>query len=256
MCDSRRTFRVSPPVGYGVREVEDDNRVSRLGRILPILLSSRGDGSLAGAICLTSATAIGVEGAGLSLLTRDNRGSVCAHGALGSRGEDLQQSLGEGPSVDAFESGELVEVTDLASDSGTRWLIFSAQMADAGAGSLASFPLRIGGARFGALTLYRSARGELSADQIADGYVIAQLAAHLLVAEQARTGGDLVISDIETGFARMAQIHQATGIIMAQLSMGAEDALARLRGAAYAAQRSVRDLARDVVAGTVVLSRK
>lgn len=240
-------------VGYGVGEVEDDNTVSRLGRILPILLGSRGDGSLTGAVCLTAVTAIGVDGAGLLLLTSDNRSPVCAHGALASRGEDLQQSLGEGPSVEAFEAGELVEVTDLASAAGTRWLIFSEQMADAGAGSLASFPLRIGGARFGALTLYRSVRGELSADQVADGYVLAQLSAHLLVGDQSRTGGDVVISDIEAGFARMAQIHQATGIIMAQLSIGAEDALARLRGAAYVAQRSVRDLAKDIVAGTVVL---
>ncbi len=163
--------------------------------------------------------------------------------------------MGEGPCVDAFEAGALIEVTNLASRDDARWPTFSAEMADAGAGSLASFPLRIGGARFGALTLYRSAYGELSSDQVADSYVIAQLVAHLIVAEQARIGGDHVISDIETGFARMEPVHQATGMIMAQLSVGAEDALARLRGAAYAAQRSAREMAMDIVAGTVVLPR-
>lgn len=231
--------------------------MSRLGRILPILLANRGEGSLlVGAVCLTAVAAIEVDGAGLTLLTSEHRTPVCAQGALASLGEDLQISLGEGPCVEAFESGALIEVTDLASHEAMRWPIFSKEMVDAGAGSLASFPLRIGGARFGALTLYRSAYGELSADQVADSYVMAQLAAHLIVAEQARIGGDLVIAEIETGFARMEPIHQATGMLMAQLSVGAKDALARLRGAAYAAQRSARDMAVDIVAGTVVLPRE
>lgn len=229
--------------------------MSRLGRILPILLANRGESSLVGNVCRGAVAAVGVDGAGLTLLTSEHRGPVCADGALASLGEDLQLSLGEGPCFDAFEAGELVEVTDLASRDDARWPIFSAGMADAGGGSLASFPLRIGGARFGALTLYRSARGALSSDQVADSYVIAQLAAHLIVAKQARIGGDHVISDIENGFARMEPIHQATGMIMAQLSLGAEDALAVLRAAAYAAQRLVRELAMDVVAGTVVFPR-
>ncbi len=229
--------------------------VSRLGRILPILLANRGEGSLVDAVCLTAVAAIVVDGAGLALLTGEHWGPVCAHGAFASEGEDLQVSLGEGPWVDAFDIGELIEVTDLASHEGKRWPIFSEGMVEAGAGSLASFPLRIGGARFGVMTLYRSAHGELSSDQVADSYVIAQLAAHLIVAAQARVGGDLVISEIETGFVRKEAIHQATGMIMAQLSVGAEDALARLRGAAYAAQRSALEMAIDIVAGTVVLPR-
>lgn len=227
--------------------------MSRLARLVPILLANRGEGSLVGAVCRTAVAAIEVDGAGLTLLTSEHRGPVCAHGALASLGEDLQVSLGEGPCVDAYEAGELVEVTDLVSRQGARWPIFSEEMAGAGAGALASFPLRIGGARFGALTLYRSASGEFSSDQVADSYVIAQLAAHLIVAQQARIEGDYVISDIETGFARMEPIHQATGMIMAQLSVGAEEALARLRGAAYAAQRSALEMAMDIVAGKVVL---
>ena len=229
--------------------------MSRLGRILPILLANRGEGTLVGAVCLTAVGAIGVDGAGLSLLSGEHRGPVCSHGAFASLGEELQFSLGEGPCIDAYAASELIEVTDLASHEGKRWPIFSEEMGDAGAGSLASFPMRIGGARFGALTLYRSAHGELSSDQVADGYVIARLAAHLIVADQARIDGDLAISDLETGFARMEPIHQATGMIMAQLTVGAEDALARLRGAAYTAQRSALDMAMDIVAGDVVLPR-
>lgn len=229
--------------------------VSRLGRILPILLANRGEDSLVEAVCATAAAAMEVDGAGLTLFTSEHRGPVCTHGALASLGEDLQLSLGEGPCVDAFEGGELIEVADLASHNGTKWPIFSKEMADAGAGSLASFPLHIGAARFGALTLYRSAQGELSSDQVADSYVIAQLAAHLIVAKQARVEGDHVLGDIESGFTRMEPIHQATGMIMAQLSVGAEDALARLRGAAYAAQRSAIEMAMDIVGGKVVLTR-
>ena len=45
-----------------------------------------------------------------------------------------------------------------------------------------------------------------------------------------------------------AEIHQATGIVLAQLGVSAPQALARLRGYAFVEQRLLIDVARDVVA--------
>ncbi len=44
-----------------------------------------------------------------------------------------------------------------------------------------------------------------------------------------------------------AEIHQATGMVAAQLHISPTDALARLRGHAYATGRLLPDLAADVV---------
>ena len=44
-----------------------------------------------------------------------------------------------------------------------------------------------------------------------------------------------------------AEIHQATGIVLAQLGVSAPQALARMRGYAFVEQRLLIDVARDVV---------
>jgi AmiR/NasT family two-component response regulator len=44
-----------------------------------------------------------------------------------------------------------------------------------------------------------------------------------------------------------AEIHQATGMVLAQLGVSAQDALARMRAYAFAEQRLLSDVARDVV---------
>ena len=229
--------------------------MSRLSRLMAILVATRGTGSLVGAVCRTALEAIEVDGAGLSLISNGHRGPVCAEGAFAITGEELQFSLGEGPCSDAFSESELIEVTNISSNQGgTRWPIFTGAMHEAGLGSLASFPLVIGAARFGALTVYRSAYGQLSSDQVADGYLVAQIAAYLIVAEQAQVDDEAVIPEIEAGFVRMGPLHQATGMIMVQLGIGPEDALARIRGAAYAANKSALEVAAGIVDETVVLS--
>jgi len=45
-----------------------------------------------------------------------------------------------------------------------------------------------------------------------------------------------------------AEIHQATGMVVAQLGISAADALARVRAHAFAEQRRLGEVARDVVA--------
>jgi AmiR/NasT family two-component response regulator len=52
----------------------------------------------------------------------------------------------------------------------------------------------------------------------------------------------------------MEPVHQATGMVMAQLGIGAEDALARLRGAAFGSGRTLLDMAIHIVVGRVELS--
>lgn len=229
--------------------------MTRLARIMGILKAERAGETLLGSVCRSAVEAMGTNGAGLTVLTKTHRGPICSHGEFASLGEELQFSLGEGPGGEAFARGELIEVTDLSSSQGERWPLFSPTMTEAGVTSLASFPLRIGVARFGTLTLYRSSQGELSYEQVADGYVVAQIASHLIVAGQAQIGEDSVIPEIEAGFIRMEPVHQATGMVMAQLGIGAEDALARLQGAAFGSGRTLLDMAIQIVIGRVELPR-
>jgi ANTAR domain-containing protein len=51
-----------------------------------------------------------------------------------------------------------------------------------------------------------------------------------------------------------AQVHQATGMVLHQLGISATEALARLRGYAFAQQRLLIDVARDVVSRRLVFT--
>jgi hypothetical protein len=71
-------------------------------------------------------------------------------------------------------------------------------------------------------------------------------AAHLLLLDSAAVDGDADVGD-HTGL-QHPEVHQATGMIIAQLDVSATVALARLRAHAYSSNRRLRDVATDVVA--------
>lgn len=242
----RSEDRSGPRSGLPLGAATGRSSVNRLARITVALVGNNGAGSLVGAVCKTAVDVIGVDAAGLSILAEGNAGTICAYGRFAAAGEELQFTLGEGPCRDAFASEVLVEATDLGAHE-SRWPVFSPALLDLGVRSVASFPVRIGGARLGALSVYRTRTGSLAPEQVLDGYVVAQVAAHAIVAAQAKVSDDAMIDEIEAGFARMEPVHQATGMVMAQLGISAEDALARLRATAYVADRSVHDLARDII---------
>jgi AmiR/NasT family two-component response regulator len=52
-----------------------------------------------------------------------------------------------------------------------------------------------------------------------------------------------------------AEVHQATGMILAQLGVPAQEAFVRLRAHAFATRRPLDDVARDVVARLLVFTQ-
>lgn len=230
--------------------------VSRLSRMVAALV---GDGrlgdSLVSRICPTAVQVVGSDGAGLSLQTNGRQiGPVCSHGLGAEQGEDLQLTLGIGPCRDALTIGELVEASDLSSDD--PWPGFTSELLAAGIRSVRSFPLQLGGARLGALTLYGRDARSLSEEEVADGYVLARLAAYVVVASQAHMSDHALMAELESGFERLAPVYQATGIVMAQLDVSAAEALVRLRARAFSESRTLIELSNDVVSGVVGFDRE
>jgi len=64
---------------------------------------------------------------------------------------------------------------------------------------------------------------------------------------QSRNDTDLLAGDLDDTASHRAEVHQASGMVAVQLGMEVADAEARLRAHAYAVNRSVVDVARDVV---------
>jgi hypothetical protein len=213
-----------------------------------------GPSGWAAAVCAVGVSVLAtIEAAAVTLRTTSRaQEMLAATDDWSARLEETQYTLGEGPSVEAFGTGGPVLVTDLTSEQ-TRWPVFAEAALSAGASAMFAFPLQVGAIRLGTLDLYRRRPGGLPPAELTDAVVLADLATTALLEEAVaaeRAGEDWVrpVSSYQ-------DMSVATGMIAATLHISLDDAFARLRGRAFAEDRSVLDVARDVVRRRITLGR-
>jgi hypothetical protein len=222
---------------------------ARLLRILNRLQEVDGAGPAPARLCKVCAEIMAMTGAGIMLMSGDlARGSVCSSNGVSALIEDLQYTLGEGPCVDAYGQDQPVLEPDLAGAGGSRWVAFSPPAVSAGAKAVFGFPMRVGAIRIGALNLYRDHSGPLDDEQYADGLVLAGVAARAVLAMQADASPGMLGAALETGSDFRFVVHQASGMVSAQLDVTVGEALVRIRAYAFSNGRPLRAVAEDVVA--------
>lgn len=205
-------------------------------------------------VCVVAVAVAVMSGAALTATSRAGASHVmCVTDDISELLEELQLTLGEGPSVDAAESGAPVLSPDLgALDATSRWPAFAPAASLAGAMAMFAFPLQIGAIQAGVLAMYRAEPGPLAARELGDALLCAHLATVLLLDSQegAARGADgapgPVSQAVELGQHR-AQIDQATGMLAEQLGIGIDEAFGRLRAYAYAHDQRLADVASDIV---------
>jgi GAF domain-containing protein len=195
------------------------------------------------------------DGVSLSLIaTGQAEGASAASEGLATMAQDLEFSLGEGPGTDAFAFGGPVLVADTVNADG-RWPHFLRAAERAGVRAVYAFPLRIGAAKLGILTLYRSKPASLSDVELATSLAVADAVTQILVGLQSGSEPETLSSALEDGAAFRSVVHQATGVLAARLACSIEEALVRLRGAAFAAGRTLPEVAADIVSGALTIER-
>jgi GAF domain/ANTAR domain len=199
-------------------------------------------------LCEVCLEVTNMSGAGIMLMSGETaRGSICTTNTVSALIEDLQFSLGEGPCVDAYHEGRPVLEPDLAHPDEWRWPAFRGPALDAGVRGIFGFPMQIGTVRLGALNLYCDRPGPLSDDQHTDAVVVASVAAESVLLMQAGALPGQLAAELESGADFRYVVHQAAGMVSAQLDVGVGQALVRLRAYAFANDRSLTDVAEDVV---------
>ncbi|HET9139175.1 GAF and ANTAR domain-containing protein [Actinophytocola sp.] len=205
-------------------------------------------GDVVGRLCQVCIELVAVDGASVSVMTDEsNREVVYASDEVIAHVETVQFSLGEGPCFEAFQTRRPVLVPDLAEAATPAWPLFAAELAGWPVGAIFAFPLQTGAVRIGAMDLYRRRPGWLSTEQIAIALHAVDVATTVLLGAQAGFPDGSVDGWAEFPL-RREQVHQATGMVMAALRIPAGQALAQLRGYAFAAGRVVDEVADDVVA--------
>ncbi|QCX74181.1 hypothetical protein C9F11_02390 [Streptomyces sp. YIM 121038] len=207
----------------------------------------------------TSVRALGVAGVTVSVFPKS---SATLNGTrtpeplwsfpeLSLQFEELQFTLGEGPGPDAAHAGAPVLEPVLSQVRPDRWPALLPAAQRLGVRGVCCFPLGLGAARLGILTLLCDGEHGLSNQQLLDANTLsAALTAALMngngPTHGGNTGDDGQLWPID-GLHR-AVVHQATGMISVQLGVSMVEALVRLRAFAFGSERPVGDVADDVVA--------
>jgi hypothetical protein len=206
-------------------------------------------------LCQVSAEVTAMTGAGIMLMSDDTpRGSLCTTNQMSDVVEQLQFSLGEGPCVDAYRQDWPVLEPDLLHPGTVRWLAFTGPALEAGVRAIFGFPLQLGAVRLGALNLCRDRAGPLSDDHHADALVMADIVAQAVLVLQADAPDGALAEELSANADFHYAVHQASGMVAAQLDISVGQALLRLEAYAFGNDRPLAEVAKDVVARTLRFS--
>jgi hypothetical protein len=199
------------------------------------------DEPLTSRVCRACHELMGVDGVALTIgYTSDSRVTVCTTDDVSARLEDLQEVLGEGPGPEAATSGRGVS-GPLPSPTRGRWPLLS----EAVHGQLhplhvLAVPLAFGADPIGVLTLHRS--GPFSPEEQETAQFLADaIGAAILRDSDARSD-----TPSEPWLTR-SRVHMATGMVVAQLAVAPEDALALIRAYAFTHDQTLNQVAEDIV---------
>ena len=178
---------------------------------------------------------------------------VCATDTLAARLDELQFSLGEGPRWRAVRTRLPVLVPDAQGVAHPDWPTFHKAMTGSEAAALFVFPLTLGAADLGVVELYHSVPGPLSRSHQATAAMLAgQTMWHLLRKILTITSPD-TDPVLEPALTSRREIHQATGMVLAQSGATAADSLLLMRAHAFAHDITLGETADAVLEGRLTL---
>ena len=203
----------------------------------------------AGGLCAAFVEGLPIEGSCVSVFDGTGRQStVCASDALAARIDELQFELGEGPHWEALRTSHSVLVPALGESSPARWPIFSAAARELGVRAVFAFPMFVGAITVGVVGLHALRKGNLNSNEVEVATQLTQRITPRAVHLALRSAQSDGLGDVPAAPAMRREVHQATGMILAQLGVSATEAFVRLRAYAFSNSRTVHEVARAVVA--------
>ncbi|WP_256795894.1 GAF domain-containing protein [Terrabacter sp. Ter38] len=194
-------------------------------------------------LCNAFVDVFGGAGAAITLgYHQPDRLTLCATDPTVARLDGLQEVLGEGPGWDAFTSRRVV-TADLREP--TPWEHFSSTARqELGELWVCAAPMRPDDRALGVVMVY-----DESAEAVAGDPVVAQFLADALGA--ALLGHNALLTDDVGPWVVRQQVHQAVGMVVAQLGIQPVDAMAVIRAHAYTQGTTVEAIAALVLDRTL-----
>jgi GAF domain-containing protein len=201
---------------------------------------------------ITEAAVLAVNdaaGAGVSLMdTYGNRSSAASTSPIVAQADAIQYELGQGPCLSAWASGYPVDIADVHTD--LRWPEWGMAAGDLGLRSCVSVPLLSGDLAFGAIKIYWDKPKAASHRLIRLLELFAAQASIFLVNVQARERAQRLSDQLKASLAQRDTISTAKGMVMASLGMGSHEAMLHLMTRALNENRTLQELAEEVLEST------
>lgn len=206
---------------------------------------------LASKVCASFLDELPVTGAALSALGGSlQETTLWATDSLAGRLDELQFDLGEGPRWVAIRSRSPVLIPGVRHASHEQWPVFGKALLETNAQALFVFPLVVGAVDVGVVELYCAHEGPLNLADLATARSLSGRAAWSLLGNMLALDSAAGSGEADSVLSRR-EIHQATGMVLAQTGGSAADALLMLRAHAFSHGSTLRETCDAVLARTL-----
>ena len=215
-------------------------------RELQNLLLERGDvTNFLDQVAVLAASVVPASSCGITMRRDHQAATVATSDGFAAAVDEIQYGRGQGPCLQAMHTGQIITVTDLATDD--RWGEYRIHALTYGVRSSLSLPLTVNGDTRGALNLYTRIANSFGNAETARGQAFAQQAATALSIVLRNADQTVLETQLREALATREIVDQAIGIIMGQRRIPATHAFAILREVSQARNRKLRDIAADLI---------
>ncbi|MDX6359515.1 MAG: hypothetical protein QOH37_2569 [Nocardioidaceae bacterium] len=217
-----------------------DNPTQSLTRLTRALVGTEPEAPLALRLCTALVAVVGLDGGAITIgFAESERTTLCATDQTAEKIEDLQDMLREGPGLDAYRTGELVLLS--RDEQGRAWPMLVQALGETHQPEFVlGVPMSPRSDVLGAATLYYNGSEPPTLDLAEVRFLVNAVGVAILGTFERN-------DEPETVWSMRDRVHQATGMIVAQLRIRPHDALAVLRAHAYAHGATVDGIADAVL---------
>jgi GAF domain-containing protein len=218
------------------------NAIEKLARVTKLLQTQRSlPAKLETVVALAKETVPNCDAAGVAMLIEGEPTSTAVSDRLTVEVDLVQYETGQGPCLAAIDGSKVIRIDVLERDS--RFTRFAPGALALDVNSVLSLPLVARGRTVGALNLYSRRENAFDAEAEAAARPLADHAAEVISTSPLYAYSLDMVDGLVESLETQALIGQASGVIMAEDGLTADEALDRLRALAMSSGESLRTVA-------------
>lgn len=182
--------------------------------------------------------------------------TVSATDEVATRIDEIQLDLSEGPCWTALATDAPVLETDLVQRPNSAWPAFNEAVRSEPVGAVFAFPVAFGPFPIGAVDVYVPQPATIDDDAVRQTRTLAAAVGRRVLRRALRSIAEEDDALLDRSPSSRRVVHQATGVVLAQLDISPEDAYLLLQGHAFARRTTMRRVAEEILDGTVRFEKR